>query len=1123
MKKKVDNRVRTLVENCIKTNHRSFFVIVGDRGRDQVVNLHYMISKITTKKPSVLWCYKKELGFSSHRRKRMMEIKKKIQRGQHDVNVDDPFEMFVSSTNIRYCFYRESQNVLGQTFGMCILQDFEALTPNILCRAIETVEGGGVCVLLLKTMSSLRQLYSLAMDVHRNYRTENNLDVQPRFNERFILSLSNLRNCLVVDDELNILPLSTYASEIKPLDDVKETTRVQASRELKDLQSAHEDDEILGPLLKLAKTVCQARAIITLFKPLASKQNRGTVAVMAARGRGKSASLGLSIAAAIARGVANVAVVAPVPENVATLFEFIQKGLEALGYLHHTDFHVTNQLTPTDHVGGNRNGPRNDNQQAAAVRRPARIEIYRNNKQVVEYFPPEVASSGRGRIAELLVVDEAASIPLPRMKQIIGDGLVWLASTVQGYEGTGRSLSLKLIADLKKQAVGGKKDKTPIRGSFSASLNTFDEVNMEEPIRYSPGDSVESWLHEVLCLNATEAFPLTSNASSGLPPPSKCMLYQIDRDALFSGHPMAEQFLRSLMALFVSSHYKNTPNDLQMLADAPAHRVFALLPPIDPTQTKLPDALVVIQVSIEGSITKEAAQRALIRGQKPSGDLIPWTIAQTFADEDFASLSGVRVVRIATHPALQRMGYGIEAMRQLTDLLINANGGSLGDLDERGEKRSPTSATQNSQKKSGKNRNDDDEDNNEEEEEVGMTDAQRSALASEVLAPRDATESIALLRPASTLKFPGPIDYLGVAFGLTSELLGFWRRLGFTPVYIRQYATETTGEHSTICIRPLRSNDDNDSAFSTNYENGELPLPKWLLAFNADFRNRVHAFLSGPLKGLTSSLALSLLGHPDTTPSCGFDATGTRLNALTEESLNMFVTDIDMLRLSKYAQQLAELGLIQDIVPALSQLYFSGRLNAGSKNSKVSLIAVQAVTLLGIGAMRKTIDEMIAELNHPANQILALFNKAIINIHSHLLKIRETAAAAEVDAETTAAKSKLAALAAEHKKKDKNAKNDSSLGGALPIKSFSEEQKEDATLEYDGQAKQIKISAGFLKKYSLADVSDDAIKSASKGKGSSKENFSVSVKRTLNARDGEEEKHDKKNKDSNRKPKKSKN
>ena len=65
MRKKIDSRIRTLVENCVKTRHRSLFVIVGDKGREQVVNLHYMLSKAAVKaRPSVLWCYKKDLHFS---------------------------------------------------------------------------------------------------------------------------------------------------------------------------------------------------------------------------------------------------------------------------------------------------------------------------------------------------------------------------------------------------------------------------------------------------------------------------------------------------------------------------------------------------------------------------------------------------------------------------------------------------------------------------------------------------------------------------------------------------------------------------------------------------------------------------------------------------------------------------------------------------------------------------------------------------------------------------------------------------------------------------------------------------------------------------------------------------
>lgn len=50
---------------------------------------------------------------------------------------------------------------------MCVLQDFEALTPNLLARTVETVEGGGLVVLLLRSVNSLKQLYTMSMDVHQ--------------------------------------------------------------------------------------------------------------------------------------------------------------------------------------------------------------------------------------------------------------------------------------------------------------------------------------------------------------------------------------------------------------------------------------------------------------------------------------------------------------------------------------------------------------------------------------------------------------------------------------------------------------------------------------------------------------------------------------------------------------------------------------------------------------------------------------------------------------------------------------------------------------------------------------------------------------------------------------------
>ena len=123
----------------------------------------------------------------------------------------------------------------------------------------------------------------------------------------------------------------------------------------------------------------------------------------------------------------------------------------------------------------------------------------------------------------------------------------------------------------------------------------------------------------------------------GFPHPSECELYFVNRDTLFSYHASSEQFLNKLMTIFVASHYKNTPNDLQLLSDAPAHQVFVLMGPLGEATAKgrLPDILCAIQVSFEGEISGKTIAEQLKRGLRPSGDLIPWTISEQFQDDKF--------------------------------------------------------------------------------------------------------------------------------------------------------------------------------------------------------------------------------------------------------------------------------------------------------------------------------------------------------------------------------------------------------------------------------------------------------------------------------------------------------
>jgi N-acetyltransferase 10 len=103
------------------------------------------------------------------------------------------------------------------------------------------------------------------------------------------------------------------------------------------------------------------------------------------------------------------------------------------------------------------------------------------------------------------------------------------------------------------------------------------EIELSTPIRYSLGDPVEAWLNKLLCLDSGSSANL--KLSGGAPAPSDCELYSVDRDALFSYHKLSEAFLQKIMGLYTSAHYKNTPNDLLMLSDAPAHAVFVLLSP----------------------------------------------------------------------------------------------------------------------------------------------------------------------------------------------------------------------------------------------------------------------------------------------------------------------------------------------------------------------------------------------------------------------------------------------------------------------------------------------------------------------------------------------------------------
>ena len=927
VRKKIDNRIRVLIENGVETGHRSMIVVVGDKGRDQVPILHHMASKAKVRaRPNVLWCYSKDLAFSSHRNKKMKHLQKKIKTAKIDVNEDDPFELFVASTNIRYCYYKQTDKILGQTFGMCVLQDFESLTPNILARTMETVEGGGVVVILLKTVTSLKQLYTMTMDVHTRYRTEAHQEVVGRFNERFILSLASNKSCIVIDDSLNNLPISSH---VKNLTEVpKRSSEAALTKEevaLNEVKDKFRDSQPTGSLLNLCKTLDQAKAVLEFVDAITDKKLDRTVSLTAARGRGKSAALGLAVAAAVGFGYSNIFVTSPTPENLGTLFDFLFKGFDAMGYEEHTDYDIV-QSTNTEF-----------NNAIVRVNIHEQNERAGGHRQTIQYLHPSDAQK-LGQ-AELVVIDEAAAIPLPTVKQLLGPYLVFMSSTINGYEGTGRSLSLKLLEQLRKQSAVTSSCDT--KTAAQLTFRTLREVTLEESIRYKPGDAAEGWLNRLLCLDASSAPAI----GSGCPLPQDCDLYYVNRDTLFSYHKASEAFLQRIVSIFVSSHYKNTPNDLQMMSDAPAHHIFVLLGPTTGSES-LPEVLCAVQVCLEGEISKKSIMHGLSRGKRADGDLIPWSMAQQFQDENFPGLSGARIVRIATHPGYQRMGYGkraIELLQRYYELKVP----SLGDEE-------------------------DDEDKDRDgtgKHSIARVEEEDVTLMSESVTPRDDLPPL-LLRLNE--RKPERLDYLGVSYGLTQELLRFWKGCGFTPTYLRQTANDLTGEHTTIMLKLLDQGE-------------EFEEPRWLADFWRDFRRRIVNLLGFEFRKFTPSLALSILSNKNQSKE-------KTVERLSEGELSKVITPFDLRRLELFCNNMADYHLVMDLMPTLARLYF---LNQLCQDARVS--AMQEAILVGLGLQCKSVKVLSAELDLPQNQILGLFNRMVRKHSSALKGVAEEAIARKVE------------------------------------------------------------------------------------------------------------------------------
>ena len=64
------------------------------------------------------------LYFNHYRqnKKELKKLEKRLKTGKCDVSKENAYDIFLISTPIKYCSFNESQKVLGNTYGMCIIQ-----------------------------------------------------------------------------------------------------------------------------------------------------------------------------------------------------------------------------------------------------------------------------------------------------------------------------------------------------------------------------------------------------------------------------------------------------------------------------------------------------------------------------------------------------------------------------------------------------------------------------------------------------------------------------------------------------------------------------------------------------------------------------------------------------------------------------------------------------------------------------------------------------------------------------------------------------------------------------------------------------------------------------------------
>ena len=458
--------------------------------------------------------------------------------------------------NAKSISYDETDSVLGSTFDALFADISDELRPNDLGILVETVRGGGIIVFLIPD-DWLSRLTRFQRELVSPPYTDK--DVRQAFKRRFLGSLGSEGVWLLDKDKL---------------------IGVERLVERKMIEKPQSDD----PVENLSMSNDQLNVIRTIISS-AMSQKKQIIAITANRGRGKSAALGLAASLILGKRISrSIGVTASSPDGVQIFFSFLKKGLEAQGLRYNE------------------------------VKRDGKTVAVISGRRTAFYRSPISMSELDIRIK---IVDEAATVPVHLLFKIARKSrLSIFATTVHGYEGSGRGFTMKFLKTMESRST------------------RFLKLEMRTPIRYPEGDPVELWLYKLLLLDAEPASVQEGDIRYEKLEPEK----------------LDEEKLREFYGIYVLAHYRNRPDDLAMMLDAPHHHMRAIL--------MGNNVVAAAQICEEGRLNKPIIDSIIERKESPPGHMIPSRILVHYGNKEFCKLWGWRIVRIAVHPELQGKGIG---------------------------------------------------------------------------------------------------------------------------------------------------------------------------------------------------------------------------------------------------------------------------------------------------------------------------------------------------------------------------------------------------------------------------------------------------------------------------------